>query len=193
MALFDRAHGINASTPGVRAVKLVPFPISKLRFLPYNPNRLPAGRLSALDESHREFGNLQPIVVNERVGKAWPAAERGLYVVAGEHRVRSARALKWASYEGVKVRLSPEKEKLANLALNLRGDFDLTAVAKMLKEIRAAEMKLLATGFEEQADALIAKLEKELAGPKDFPSVDRIDAPHRCPKCGYEWKGSCRP
>lgn len=174
-------------------MKLVDFQVSKVAFLPYNPNRVADAQLSALEESHRDSGVLQPIVVNRRRGKLWKRSEWGDFVVGGEHRLRVARKLGMKTYPGVPVSVGPDEERVMNLALNNHGTYDARAVALVLKDLEERKAKLTSTGFtREQIDALLAKLETDLKAPNEFADV-KVDAGHRCPKCAFEWKGACRP
>jgi ParB-like chromosome segregation protein Spo0J len=173
-------------------VKLYDFPVGKVKFLPYNPNRLPPAQVDALSASHSDFGVLQNIVVNERRGKSWAKADLGLYVVGGEHRLQVARKLGMKTYPGIRVKVGPDEERVMNLALNNHGDYDYRSLAKLLKELEGTKAKLNSTGFtDDQVKQLIARYDADLEAKKAFPDVT-VEAGHRCPKCGFEWKGACR-
>ena len=173
-------------------MKLVEFEIAKVALLPYNPNRLSQNQVDALAASHEEFGVLQPVVVNRRKGKLWKRNEFGDFVVGGEHRLQVATKLGLKKYPGVVVEVGPTEERVMNLALNNHGTYDARAVALVLRDLENAKANAKATGFsQEEIDALLAKLDADLKAPNEFADVV-VDAGHRCPKCGFEWKGACR-
>jgi len=172
-------------------MKLVEFQVSKVAFLPYNPNRASQQQLDGLEASHQDFGVLQPIVVNRR-GSGWKKGERGDFVVGGEHRLRVARKRGMKTYPGVLVSVGPDEERVMNLALNNAGSYDARALAMVLKDLDVAQAKLAPTGFSKaEIDALLAKLEADLKAPSEFADVT-VEPGHRCPKCGFQWKGACR-
>ena len=80
----DRAAG----TPGSSAENIAPelaalvVPIASLTFHPRNARQ---GTLEAITESLRRFGQLRPVVVQQS----------SMWIVAGNHLVRAARALGW--------------------------------------------------------------------------------------------------
>lgn len=165
---IDRARR-NALGPSVSNLKIVEFKIDEVRFLPYNPNRLPAPRLESLASSHAQFGILQPIVVNDRKGDGWKEEELGLYVVGGEHRLRVARKLGMSDYPGILVSVPRAEEQVMNLALNNAGDYDQVALGSILKELRAMEANLSATGLDQaDVDLAIRELERDLSGEEDI-------------------------
>jgi len=177
-------------SPALRPVAL---DLSSIRFLPYNPNRMTSVQLDGLQASIAAYKFLEPVVVNRRAD-GWPKAERGLYVVGGEHRVRALRRLKQRRVPAVVVSVNPRAEKEIHLALNNRGAMDPAFLGRVLDDLQKAEANLAATGYQKaEVEALIAKALAEIKAPADFPSVDNLEATHQCPKCGYEWKGACRP
>ena len=154
-------------------MKIVDLKISDVRFLPYNPNRLPRERLDSLASSHRRFGVLEPVVVNERKGNGWPEKERGLYVVGGEHRLRVAKKLRRKSYPAILVQVEADEEQVMNLALNNHGTADLEAVTRILADLRRQRVDLAATGYlEREIQDAIAKMARKMAADSDeIPEV----------------------
>ena len=57
--------------------------------------------MAALKKSIQRFGFVDPVIVNQRQGKNWKAAERGEVIVGGHQRVRAAREV------GMKDGLAP--------------------------------------------------------------------------------------
>src|SRR5262245_32133502 len=100
---------------------------------PYNPRTMPAHELDALSRSMRQFGPVQPIVVNLRTGR----------IVGGHRRVKAAAAEGIATLPVVHVDLDDPSEKQLNLALNrIGGVFDTGAVAALLAELERGGLDL---------------------------------------------------
>ena len=75
----------------------------------YNPRQMPESEMLSLRKSLREFGAVQPIIVNERTNT----------IVGGHQRVRAAALEGMETLPVVYVDLDPDKERSLNLALNL--------------------------------------------------------------------------
>ena len=142
-------------------MNLVDLPVDEIRFLPYNPNKMPDEKLQGLEASHKEWGVLQNVVVNDRRGKDWKADERGKYVVAGEHRLKVAKRQKLTTYPVLVVSVGPVEEERMNLALNNAGSYDPVLLGQLLREIQKAKADLTVTGFVQgEIDLAIQELEK---------------------------------
>ncbi len=139
--------------------------------------------MAALKKSIQRFGFVDPVVVNQRQGKNWKAAERGEVIVGGHQRVRAARELGMKEVPVVHVSLPPDKEKLLNLALNkIGGEFDLQKLSVLLRELREAKADLEASGFSEREIAkTIAEAERELMQSLP-PEEDEISKLPRKPR-----------
>lgn len=147
-------------------------PISRINPAPYNPRLdLKPGDsdYERLKTSFGEFGNVEPLVWNQRTG----------HLVGGHQRLKILIAMGVTETEVVVVDLSPEREKALNLALNkIRGDWDPRKLAELLDElIQLPDIDLEITGFEvPEARALITEmLEPDLDHEEDFDVEGALD------------------
>jgi hypothetical protein len=113
----------------------------------YNPRRISQADLEALGRSMKEFGVVEPVVVNKRFDR----------VVGGHQRIEAANAVGITALPVVYVDLDAKQEKVLNLALNrIRGDFDAIKLAEMLAELPADMINLAGFGDDEAAEVLRA-------------------------------------
>jgi len=179
---------------GAESIRRIP--IAKLRPASYNPRKISPDELDQLKRSIQELGFIDPVLVNDRQAPEWKETERGLTIVGGHQRVRAASLLGMKTAPCVVLRLSPEHEKLANLALNkIGGDFDTRALAQLVSELRAAGADVGIAGFDEgEVAGLLNKLEKELQPPAEFSDVGgTLVTQYECPSCHFKWSGKPRP
>lgn len=173
-------------------------PIARLLPAPYNPRRISQRELTDLKRGVLKVGMIQAIVVNRRTAKnGFAEKQRGLVVVGGHQRLKVAAELKWRHVPCRVVELTERVERATNLMLNkIGGEFDPPRLGEALAWMRDhGDGEMALTGFDDQeAAAIIARLEAEATAPREFQTVDD-DAPtdHRCPSCGYDWNGKCRP
>lgn len=115
---------------------------------PYNPRTISPSDLSALRRSIREFGMVQPILVNKKTNT----------IVAGHQRLEAAVAEGLEDLPVIHVDLDKEDERALNLALNrISGEWEQEGLSSLLTEIRAAG-RIEVTGFTEtEADKIIQK------------------------------------
>ena len=123
-----------AGTPGSSAERIAPelaalvVPIASLTFHPRNPRQ---GNLEAITESLRRFGQLRPVVVQQS----------SMWIVAGNHLVRAARALGWQHLAATVVELDDATASAYLLADNRTtdlGTYDEALLAAILEEQAAA-------------------------------------------------------
>jgi DNA modification methylase len=162
-------------------MQVIQVPISKIRFAQYNPRKISDTEMASLKRSLQRFGFVDPVVVNRRRGKSWSAAERGTVIVGGHQRVRAARELGHKAVPVVYVDLSPDDEKLLNLALNkIGGEFDLPKLAEILRDLRKAKADLGASGFsQKEITRAIADAERELSASLPPDEEDVPDLPRK--------------
>ncbi|MEK6618922.1 MAG: ParB N-terminal domain-containing protein, partial [Nitrospirota bacterium] len=99
-------------------MQTVDVPIGQLKFSEYNPRSMSAHDFEGLKRSLREFGWVEPAVVNTSPG-------RENVIIGGHQRVRAAQALGQKTVPVVFVHVPPAQEKLLNLALNrISGQWD---------------------------------------------------------------------
>jgi ParB-like chromosome segregation protein Spo0J len=152
--------------------------VSELKFAEYNPRQMPRAEMEKLKRSIREFGFVEPIVVNS-------SKDRANFIVGGHQRVRAAQELGMKDVPVVFVDLTEKKEKLLNLALNrIQGDWDEEKLRAIITEIaRSDGADISISGFDEW------EIKKILS--EEEPTITELDesipTANRCPKCGYEW------
>jgi len=115
----------------------------------YNPRRIEGEQLAALRASLREFGPVQPVIVNAATGR----------IVGGHQRVRAAQAEGFPALPVVWVDLPEADEKRLNLALNrIGGRWDEGLLGRLLAELRDGGVAMGATGFASaEVEALIER------------------------------------
>jgi ParB-like chromosome segregation protein Spo0J len=124
----------------------------------YNPRKIKPEEMESLRRSIREFGLVQPIVVQMP----------GNRIIGGHQRVIAAIEEGLERVPVVRLRISDAKAKAMNLALNrISGDWDRDKLAELLQELEDLERAL--TGFGEDE---IAKL---LDDSLDGRAVEEIE------------------
>jgi ParB-like chromosome segregation protein Spo0J len=103
-------------------------PVSEINPAKYNPRKdLKPGdpAYEKLKRSMTEFGYVEPIIWNEETGN----------IVGGHQRYKILLEAGHTEVECVVVKLSADKEKALNLALNkVTGDWEIEALADLLPE-----------------------------------------------------------
>jgi len=106
-------------------MKIKKIKIKDLKMAEYNPRVMNVIELEKLKNSIKEFGMVEPIVVN-----------KDLTVIGGHQRIKALKMLKYDEVPCIVVDIDKKKEKLLNLALNrISGDWDQDKLAKLVKEI----------------------------------------------------------
>lgn len=125
---------------------------------PRNPRR---GNVEAIASSLREFGQVQPLVVQASTG----------YVVAGNHRLRAMVELGWTHVAVVRVDLADQDAARYLVADNRTADLatnDDAALVAVLRDLENAGA-LSGTGYDADAlDDLQALLGSLETPPEDF-------------------------
>ena len=117
----------------------------------YNPRKISAEEMESLRKSLREFGLVQPIVVQMP----------GNRIIAGHQRRDAAIAEGLERVPTVRLKISDAKARAMNLALNrISGEWDDEKLAALLGELDELERSL--TGFQE--DEIAELLGESLAG-----------------------------
>lgn len=114
--------------------------ISDLKFAKYNPRQISNDDMASLVNSIREFGMVEPVVVN-----------KDNHVVGGHQRLIACKQLSIDTVPVVYVDLPKKKEKILNLALNrIHGDWNMDKLAVVLEELKMDDGDDLSlTGFSE--------------------------------------------
>jgi DNA modification methylase len=117
-------------------------PVTKIKPAKYNPRKdLKPGdpAYEKLKRSMTEFGYVEPIIWNEETGN----------IVGGHQRYKILLEAGHTEVECVVVKLSADKEKALNLALNkVTGDWEIEALADLLHELNEQDFDLSLTGFD---------------------------------------------
>jgi len=108
----------------------------------YNPRKdLKPGdpAYEKLKRSMTEFGYVEPIIWNEETGN----------IVGGHQRYKVLVAEGHTEVECVIVKMSAEREKALNVALNkVTGDWEFEALADLIKDLEAQDFDVTLTGFD---------------------------------------------
>lgn len=114
-----------------------------------------------LKNSIETFGNVEPIVWNERTG----------HIVGGHQRLAVLQHLGYTSAEVSVVDLDEKEEKLLNVALNkIKGQWDYSRLEEIFQEYELEEAKV--TGFTGQEIALILAKNDDLEDPSIWQDGD---------------------
>jgi DNA modification methylase len=109
--------------------------ISELKPYPGNPRRMSKKMYEALKRSLKEYGVVDPLIVNKQNE-----------VIGGNQRLAALKELGVEEVPVVVVDLPKSKEKALNLALNkIQGDFDNRLLAEFITDILPIDLEL--TGF----------------------------------------------
>lgn len=112
--------------------------IKKLKPAEYNPRKIDQDELQRLATSIKEFGFVDPVIVN-----------KDMTIIGGHQRVKAAKLLGWSDVPCNVLDLTKTQERVLNLALNkISGRWDEELLTKLLQEIKK-EDALELTGFSE--------------------------------------------
>jgi ParB-like chromosome segregation protein Spo0J len=161
---------------------VVEYPVADLVEHPANPRR---GDVEAIAASIDANGFYGAIVVQESTG----------LVLAGNHRLRAARRQGLDVVPVAVIDVDDERAKRILLADNRTSDlgaYDDELLRTLLEELAAEADGLTGTGYDDaDLTAMLDKLERD--GPDQFPVFDEdAEVDHRCPACGYEWRGMAK-
>ena len=147
--------------------------ISELKFADYNPRTISTTQFEQLKRSLKEFGFVDPIVVNQHPSRLDT-------IVGGHMRVRASQALGMDEVPCVYVNLPIDREKILNIRLNHDGgEFDYEALSTHY-EIET----LLDVGFSK----LELGMDDEPLPPKEKDGNKNRE--HTCPNCGHTFTES---
>ena len=117
-------------------------PVTDINPAKYNPRKdLKPGdpAYEKLKRSMTEFGYVEPIIWNEETCN----------IVGGHQRYKVLVAEGHTEVECVIVKMSPEREKALNVALNkVTGDWEFEALADLIKDLEAQDFDVSLTGFD---------------------------------------------
>ncbi len=115
--------------------------ITDLRHADYNPRvDLKPGdpEFEKIKNSILEFGYCEPIIVNS-----------DLTIIGGHQRCKVLKELGFDEIDCVIVEIDKTREKALNIALNkISGDWDFSALAKLLEDLKVEDYNVEFTGFD---------------------------------------------
>lgn len=145
--------------------------IDSLKFHPKNPRKHSAKAIEKIEQSIKEFGWTNPVLVSEDG-----------YILAGHARVKAG---KKAGLEEVPVIFLPLKGKkadaylIADNRLQDETEWDLELLDEML-----ADLKNEFTGFELEEIEMLENLDIEEI-LEDYEAPEEKEIFFKCPHCGY--------
>jgi ParB-like chromosome segregation protein Spo0J len=105
----------------------------------YNPRRISKQAREALKASIKQFGFLQPLVLNTSTNT----------LISGHQRLSIAAELGIEEVPVLETELTSEKEKLANVALNkIKGKWDAEKLEPLFKILEVKKVEIEATGYD---------------------------------------------
>lgn len=143
--------------------------ISSLKPARYNPRKISNEEMEKLARSIKEFGFVEPVVVNQHAG-------RKNVIIGGHQRIEAAKRLGMKEVPVVYVNLNADKEKLLNLALNrISGSWDEEKLGKLLNGLeKTNDIDILLSGFDSSEIDDLLKNYKELK-EEDFDLEDELE------------------
>ena len=124
-------------------MEVVMVPIKELIPNDKNPRKISQREMQKLLRSIKEFGFIEPIIVNKN-------KNRFNYIVGGHQRVKAAIKLKMEGVPVTYVDLNEDKEHLLNIALNeISGEWDDDKLLILLKELEERGVDLTLSGLDE--------------------------------------------
>jgi DNA modification methylase len=156
-----QAAGIAAASAPAQIRRMT---IADLNPAPYNPRQISRSAMVGLRASMKRFGNVQPILVNERSG----------YVISGHQRLKVLKAQRVRDADVVVVDLDETEERALNVALNnphIAGEFT-DDLQSLLAQIRADDATLFS---DLRMDALLADVPELpcLVDPDALPALPK--------------------
>lgn len=125
-------------------MKLEMVAISEIKPDPKNPRSISRDEMEKLRRSIREFGLVQPFIVNSDGS-----------LIGGHQRLEAVRAEGILKVPVVRLKLTQAKARMLNIALNkIQGDWDIEKLQQMVSELKDDEADLTVVGFSD--DELLA-------------------------------------
>ena len=125
-------------------------PLSKLIPAGYNPRQITDKDYKALMRSMKEFGVVEPLVVQEKLISVPEYEEKGHRIIGGHQRYNAACGLKLGEVPCVILPIDDTKAKLLNIALNkIHGEWDIDKLTTLMDELKISGADIDLTGFDE--------------------------------------------
>lgn len=124
-------------------MEVVQVSINELKKNEKNPRRITKSELNKLVRSIKEFGFVDPVIVNRH-------KDRYNIIIGGHQRVEAAKKLGFKEVPVTYVELDHDREHLLNIALNeISGDWDDQKLYDIIKELQDKNLDITLTGFDE--------------------------------------------
>ena len=154
--------------------------LDELHVADNNPRVISNRNFQGLSNSLKRFGQVEPIVWNERTGK----------IVGGHQRFRVLIDSGIMEALVLVVDMTPEEEEAARLTLNnpaIEGEFD-EPIGDLLKHLSDESQSLFKElNFETLQKSLEKELNKKLSGSSPEPS-EPSGYQTKCPVCSHKWE-----
>ena len=138
--------------------------IKDLKPAEYNPRQMSDDEMEKLKTSIKEFGMVEPIVVN-----------KDLTIIGGHQRVTAAGMLGLDEVPCILLDLDKQKEKLLNLALNkIVGNWDEEKLVKLVNEISEFPDIELSGMSEAELEMLAVQYDLIYDGDEDIKSDENL-------------------
>ena len=169
-------------------IRSLAVPIGDIAFMVGNAMKHPEEQIENIRGILRQFGQVEPLVVNRRPVPA--------EVIGGNGRLQAMLAEGWQYVAVNYVDLTKAKANALSLALN-----EATKGRKWDRDLLDALLRDVDTGGDEQIGSMLSKLAEEQKLiprdnsepdlPKD-PELETQPARITCPSCGYQFDGTIR-
>jgi hypothetical protein len=105
----------------------------------YNPREITDGEFKKLQDSIKEFGFVEPVVINKQD-----------QIIGGHMRVRAAKALGFKEVPCAIVDIEGDRAKILNLALNrISGRWDTNKLGEVITNLSNSDFDISLSGFED--------------------------------------------
>ncbi len=148
--------------------------IDSLKFAEYNPRKISPEELEKLKNSLKEFGFVQPAVIN-----------KDGVIIGGHQRIKAAKELGIKEVPCAVLDIDKKKEKILNLALNkISGEWDEDKLKKIFEQLQSdtsGAEDILLTGFDStEIDLLFREDDPDVQGltkDDDAPDINPAKPP----------------
>jgi ParB family chromosome partitioning protein len=119
-------------------MKITNIAIEEIKPADYNPRTIDSGVMERLVENLREFGLVDPLIINA-----------DMTLIGGHQRLKALKTLGHDHAPCVVLNLDKNREKLLNVALNkISGEFDKDGLRSLLTSLDDSLLDLSLTGFD---------------------------------------------
>jgi len=118
-------------------------PIDSIHLYPGNPREIEESQFNKLIGSIKEFGLVEPLIVNTREDPCFVDDERVPTVIGGNMRWRALKKEGYEDVDIVEVNLNRSKEAVLNIALNrISGKWDIEKLEKMVYDLSSEDLDI---------------------------------------------------